>query len=144
MVTRRTRLIASAVLVAIASLVVPLGLPRVCGHPQPTPRRRPRAARPSQHPRPVILVHGTWADAQTTWKTLEPTRSRPGLLRLHDHLGKPRRGSLQNLFDLVGGDSIRNSARSLASFVDGERRQTAPARSTSSATHRGPWVAVST
>lgn len=124
MVTRRTRLIASAVLVAIASLVVSLSASPASAAPQPTPAASP-ACRPSvQHPRPVILVHGTWADAQTTWKTLEPTLRDQGYCVYTITYGKRATGSLQNLFDLVGGDSIRNSARSLASFVDGVRRQT--------------------
>lgn len=88
--------------------------------PAPAQVCRPTA----EHPRPVVLVHGTWSEAASTWEKLEPALREQGYCVFTITYGKRTPGSLQNLFDLVGGGSIRDSARTLASFVDGVRRQT--------------------
>ena len=122
--TARRRMIAvacaiSAVIATIGSVVS-----------APTASAAPAPADPSscqlsdEHPRPVVLVHGTWANADVTWDKLAPALRSQGICVFTITYGKHKRGSLQNLFDLVGGDSIRSSARTLATFVDDVRRQT--------------------
>ncbi|PVY34437.1 lipase (class 2) [Williamsia muralis] len=80
------------------------------------------------HPRPVVLVHGTWADMATTWKTLSPALKAEGYCVFALNYGTRAPGTLQNLLDLVGGDTIERSARSLGDFVSRVRTATGAAQ----------------
>lgn len=70
-----------------------------------------------EHPRPIVLVHGTWADMATTWKTLSPALKAEGYCVYALNYGTRDPQSGQNLLDLVGGNTIRHSADALAEFV---------------------------
>jgi triacylglycerol esterase/lipase EstA (alpha/beta hydrolase family) len=73
---------------------------------------------PSQaHPRPIVLVHGTWADMAATWKTLAPALKAEGYCVFALNYGTREPGTAQNLLDLVGGNTIEQSTRALADFV---------------------------
>lgn len=123
MVRGRMTRIAAAVLM-VTGVAVATASPASAAPPESTPSPA-HICRPSaEHPRPVVLVHGTWADADKTWRSLEPALRGQGFCVFTITYGRRAPGSLQNLFDLVGGDSIRNSARALATFVDGIRRDT--------------------
>lgn len=76
------------------------------------------------HPRPVVLVHGTWADMAMTWKTLAPALRDEGYSVFALNYGTRQPGTGHNLFDLVGGSTIEQSARDLAVFVDRVRATT--------------------
>ena len=76
------------------------------------------------HPRPVVLVHGTWADMATTWKTLAPALKAEGYCVFALNYGTRAPGTALNLLDLVGGDTIKRSARSLGDFVSRVRTAT--------------------
>ncbi|WP_445548337.1 MULTISPECIES: esterase/lipase family protein [unclassified Frankia] len=71
-------------------------------------------ARPSaEHPRPVVLVHGTFGNARDYWITTAPVLAAAGftVFRL-DY------GALPGIPVLHGLDSIEKSAQQLAAFVD--------------------------
>ena len=70
------------------------------------------------HPRPVVLVHGTWADMALTWGTLAPALKAEGYCVFALNYGGKRPGAPGNLFGLVGGSTIEQSARDLAEFID--------------------------
>lgn len=76
------------------------------------------------HPRPVILVHGTWSSASLTWNTLAPALKERGLCVFAPTYGTYQRGTAQNLLDMFGGNDIARSARELASYVTRVRRAT--------------------
>jgi triacylglycerol esterase/lipase EstA (alpha/beta hydrolase family) len=82
----------------------------------------------AEHPRPVVLVHGTWADMSTTWQALSPALKNEGYCVYALNYGAGVPGSGQNLLDLVGGDTVVRSARTLAEFVTQVRRQTGAAQ----------------
>lgn len=82
----------------------------------------------AEHPRPVVLVHGTWADVDTTWKSLATTLKDEGYCAYALNYGKSVPGSGQNLLDLAGGDTVVRSAQTLARFVTQVRTQTGAAQ----------------
>ncbi|ORM25209.1 lipase [Williamsia sp. 1135] len=107
----------AALLLGLIALIPP------AAHGAPAPNEAPAGAndwscRPGEaHPRPVVLVHGTWADMATTWKSLSPALKEQGycVFALNYGTSDPQTG--QNLLDLVGGNSIERSAATLAEFV---------------------------
>ncbi|HEX2391679.1 MAG TPA: alpha/beta fold hydrolase [Solirubrobacterales bacterium] len=67
------------------------------------------------HPRPVILVHGTFADMSDSWQALSP------LLKNHGYcVFALNYGSYQGsgALGIYGVGEIRNSAQELSAFVD--------------------------
>lgn len=80
------------------------------------------------HPRPVVLIHGTWADMATTWKALSPALKAEGYCVFALNYGTRDLKSGQNLLDLVGGDTISRSAGTLADFVSRVRSATGAAQ----------------
>ena len=92
----------------------------VSGYAHISPTASPPGAnrwhcRPSRaHPRPVVLVHGTFADMSDSWRALSPLLVNHGYcvfaLNYGGHGGSGRRG-------IYGVGSIEASARQLASFI---------------------------
>ncbi len=82
----------------------------------------------AEHPRPVVLVHGTWAGMSDTWKVLSPALKEAGYCVFALDYGKRAPGSVQNLFNMVGGDTIASSAKTLATFVNRVRQGTGAAQ----------------
>lgn len=80
------------------------------------------------HPRPVVLIHGTWADMATTWKTLSPALKAEGYCVFALNYGMRDLRTGQNLLDLVGGDTINRSAGTVAGFVSRVRSATGAAQ----------------
>ncbi|MBT0565772.1 alpha/beta fold hydrolase [Williamsia sp. CHRR-6] len=96
---------------------------------QPAPASPPGSndfsCRPSAaHPRPVVLVHGTWSDRAGTWKTLSPALADAGYCVFAVSYGQHQPGSTDNLLNMFGGNSIERSAHDLAAFVDRVRMRT--------------------
>lgn len=85
---------------------------------------RPSAA----HPRPVVLVHGTWSTMTDTWKVLAPALKKEGWCVFALDYGKREPNSLENLLNLAGGDAIAQSAGTLARFVTRVRTATRAAQ----------------
>ncbi|PYE13118.1 lipase (class 2) [Williamsia limnetica] len=77
-----------------------------------------------EHPRPVVLVHGTWANMVTTWDTLSPTLKSQGYCVFALNYGTRDLSTGENLLDMVGGNTISRSARTLAGFVSKVRAAT--------------------
>jgi pimeloyl-ACP methyl ester carboxylesterase len=69
----------------------------------------------SAHPRPVVLVHGTFADMSDSWQALSPLLKNNGwcvfALNYGSYAGS---GSI----GIYGTGEIRNSAKELSAFVD--------------------------
>ncbi|WP_299571613.1 alpha/beta fold hydrolase [uncultured Williamsia sp.] len=109
-----------------AALVAMLAIPaQAAAAPHPSSGINTPTCRPSaEHPRPVVLVHGTWANPAKTWEKLAPALRDQGFCVYTISYGKRQSASPQNLLDLFGGNSIRQSARTLGSFVDTVRKET--------------------
>ncbi|MGZ8176765.1 esterase/lipase family protein [Williamsia sp. SKLECPSW1] len=109
-----------------AALVAMLAIPaQAAAAPQPSSGINNPTCRPSaEHPRPVVLVHGTWSNPTKTWEKLAPALRDQGFCVYTISYGKRQSASPQNLLDLFGGNSIRQSARTLGSFVDTVRKET--------------------
>lgn len=118
----------AAVLAAVAAILV--GIPaQAAAAPRPTSGINDTTCRPSSaHPRPVVLVHGTWSNPTKTWEKLAPALRDQGYCVYTISYGKRQTANLQNLLDLFGGDSIRESARMLGKFVDTVRAETGAAQ----------------
>ncbi len=72
-----------------------------------------------EHPRPVVLVHGTFNNRASTWNALSPLLKNKGYCVFSLNFGARRRGSA------IGAiASIDESAKELARFVDGVLRTT--------------------
>ncbi|KQR96632.1 lipase [Williamsia sp. Leaf354] len=137
---RRVRLVfdrarvARLLVIALLSIAGPLGAIGSAGAaPAPaTPATggyNSSSCRPAPaHPRPVILVHGTWTDSAQTWQALAPALAGQGYCVFAIDYGRRAAGSTENLMDLAGGDTITRSATTLARFVDRVRRETGSAR----------------
>ncbi|MDH6279133.1 esterase/lipase family protein [Prescottella agglutinans] len=79
------------------------------------------SCRPSpQHPRPVVLVHGTGMSMQETWGTVSPVLRNEGYCVFALNYGVAAQS--------WGSGDIRNSARELAGFVDTVRARTGAAQ----------------
>ena len=91
----------------------------------------PAAADPAgscspEHPRPVVLVHGTWVDGPDTWSTLTPQLEAEGYCVFTLEYGY-RAEPGENLLQTYGGDDIATSARELRAYVDDVRSRTGAA-----------------
>lgn len=69
-----------------------------------------------KHPRPVILVHGTWVDQYQSFAALAPRLAKQGYCVFSLNLGKTQ-GANYALARLYGTNDIMASARELAEFV---------------------------
>lgn len=79
------------------------------------------SCRPSpQHPRPVVLVHGTGMSMQETWGAISPSLSSEGYCVFALNYGIAAQS--------WGTGDIRNSARELAGFVETVRARTGAAQ----------------
>jgi triacylglycerol esterase/lipase EstA (alpha/beta hydrolase family) len=120
----------TAVVVAVSALLLAVGAPAVAvADPViPSPAQAPTEGLegandfscrpPAEHPRPVVLVHGTWADAQASWKSLVPVLKSEGYCVFALDYGYKATLSYGNPLNLFGGDDIAQSAQELGRFVD--------------------------
>jgi triacylglycerol esterase/lipase EstA (alpha/beta hydrolase family) len=76
------------------------------------------------HPRPVVLVHGTFQSPASTWQDLAPTLARRGVCVFALGYGTRTGPAPVNIFDMWGGNDIALSSRELASFVSAVVRRT--------------------
>jgi triacylglycerol esterase/lipase EstA (alpha/beta hydrolase family) len=67
------------------------------------------------HPRPVVLVHGTFADRSNSWQALSPLLKNNGWCVFALNYGSY---SGSGAIGVYGVGEIRNSAQELAAFVD--------------------------
>lgn len=106
---------------ASANAELPVIYNGVLGYAHISPTASPPGAndwscKPSAaHPRPVVLVHGTFADMSDSWQALSPLLKNNGwcvfALNYGSYAGS---GSL----GIYGVGEIRNSAKELSAFVD--------------------------
>lgn len=85
---------------------------------------RPTAA----HPRPVVLVHGTWVGMVDTWQDLAPALAAEGYCVFALNYGQAAGLGQGNFLRMFGGADIAESARQLAGFVDQVRAVTGAAQ----------------
>jgi triacylglycerol esterase/lipase EstA (alpha/beta hydrolase family) len=83
----------------------------------------PRAA----HPRPVVLVHGTWAN-QNTWDVLAPRLKAEGYCVFSLNYGRDLTSVMGRRPGFYGTGDIRISADQLAAFIDTVRGATRSAQ----------------
>lgn len=90
------------------------------GHPEASPAgANDWSCRPSErHPRPVVLVHGTWENRYDNFARLSPALKRDGYCVFALNYGDSD-ADLTSVPEFVkGSGDIRRSARELAAFVD--------------------------
>ncbi|MCW3068868.1 MAG: lipase class 2 [Solirubrobacterales bacterium] len=136
----RHRLIALTAAAALGSAVaastsqaaeLPVVYNGVLGYAQSSPTASPPGANnwsckpPAAHPRPVILVHGTFEDMSGNWQALSPLLSNHRYCVFALNYGSYE-GSGQ--FGIYGTGDIAKSAEQLASFVAQVRAATGAAR----------------
>jgi triacylglycerol esterase/lipase EstA (alpha/beta hydrolase family) len=103
------------------SFVVALGYS--IGHPAAgPPGSKDWSCRPSaRHPRPVVLVHGTWENRYNNFAKLSPVLGRDGYCVFALNYGDSD-ADLTSVPEFVkGSGDIRRSAKELAAFVDDVR-----------------------
>ncbi|MFC9551166.1 esterase/lipase family protein [Rhodococcus sp. NPDC056960] len=76
------------------------------------------------HPRPVVLVHGTWTGMLGTWKDLAPALTAQGYCVFALNYGQAAGLTEGNMMRMFGGADIAESAQQLAGFVDQVRTAT--------------------
>ncbi|WP_378733879.1 esterase/lipase family protein [Nocardia brasiliensis] len=79
------------------------------------------------HPRPVVLVHGTWGN-QNDWNVLAPQLKAEGYCVFSLNYGRDTTSVLGALPGMYGTGDIRSSAGELAAFVDRVRAATGAAK----------------
>jgi triacylglycerol esterase/lipase EstA (alpha/beta hydrolase family) len=113
-----------------ASADLPVIYNGVYGYAHVSPTASPPGAndwscKPSAaHPRPVVLVHGTFADMSDSWQALSPLLKNNGYCVFALNYG-PYAGS--GAIGVYGTGEIRNSAQELNAFVDKVRAATGAA-----------------
>jgi triacylglycerol esterase/lipase EstA (alpha/beta hydrolase family) len=77
------------------------------------------SCRPStRHPRPVVLVHGTWENRYNNFAQLSPALKRDGYCVFALNYGDTDDNLLSQPEFIKGNGDIRTSAKELATFVD--------------------------
>lgn len=114
-------LIMSAAVAAPAQAELPVIYSGTLGYAHVSPTASPPGAndwscKPSSaHPRPVVLVHGTFADMSDSWQALSPLLKNNGWCVFALNYGSYEgSGSI----GIYGVGEIRNSAKELSTFVD--------------------------
>lgn len=82
---------------------------------------------PSAHPRPVVLVHGTWGN-QSSWDVLSPQLKAQGLCVFSLNYGYAPYSVRGVDPGVYGTADMRSSAKELAQFVDRVRAATGAAK----------------
>jgi triacylglycerol esterase/lipase EstA (alpha/beta hydrolase family) len=113
--------LASLALAASASAQLPVIYNGVLGYAHVSPTASPPGAndfscKPSAaHPRPVVLVHGTFADMSDSWQALSPLLANNGYCVFALNYGSANGSGAVGIYGI--GD-IRQSAAELSAFVD--------------------------
>jgi triacylglycerol esterase/lipase EstA (alpha/beta hydrolase family) len=122
--TSLASLLAAAALLALAGPATAQQLPVIyngaLGYAHTSPTASPPGANepctPSAaHPRPVVLVHGTFADMSNSWQALSPLLHNRGYCVFALDYGAANGSGAVGIY---GVGDIRESAAQLASFVD--------------------------
>jgi len=120
-------LIMSAAVAAPAQAELPVIYSGTLGYAHVSPTASPPGAndwscKPSAaHPRPVVLVHGTFADMSDSWQALSPLLKNNGWCVFAFNYGSYA-GS--DAIGVYGVGEIRSSAQELSAFVDEVRAAT--------------------
>jgi len=116
-----TAVLAAALAAPASAHTLPVVYNGVLGYAQTHPTASPPGANDwsceptAAHPRPVVLVHGTFADMSDSWQALSPLLKNNGwcvfALNYGSYAGSGALG-------IYGTGEIRNSAKELSAFVD--------------------------
>jgi triacylglycerol esterase/lipase EstA (alpha/beta hydrolase family) len=110
-----------AVVAAPASADLPVIYNGIYGYAHTSPTASPPGANDfsckptAAHPRPVVLVHGTFADMSNSWQAISPLLKNNGYCVFALNYGSYN-GS--GAIGVYGVGEIRNSAKELSAFVD--------------------------
>jgi triacylglycerol esterase/lipase EstA (alpha/beta hydrolase family) len=111
----------SAIVAAPAYAELPVIYSGAYGYAHVSPTASPPGAndwtcKPSSaHPRPVVLVHGTFADMSDSWQALSPLLKNNGWCVFALNYGSYAGSGAVGIY---GTGEIRNSAKELSAFVD--------------------------
>ena len=120
-VTLLTAIVASFAFAATASAQLPVIYNGVLGYAHISPTASPPGAndfscKPSAaHPRPVVLVHGTFADMADSWQALSPLLANNGYCVFALNYGAANGSGAVGIYGIA---DIRTGAAELSTFVD--------------------------
>lgn len=123
-IRRRVAIIPSAILLGASVAFAGIGMAQADPVvPASAPQTLPGVndwgcAPPDEHPHPIVLVHGTWSDAESTWSTLGPELADAGYCVFAPDYGDDGKVLDGNGLGMAGGAAISWSAEQLAEFVD--------------------------
>ena len=116
-----TALAASAIAATSSQAALPVLYNGIAGYAHASSTASPPGAnnwscKPSAaHPRPVVLVHGTFADMSDSWQALSPLLYHNGYCVFALNYGSY---AFSGLLGIYGTGNIAQSAKQLSSFVD--------------------------
>ncbi|MFI8568061.1 alpha/beta fold hydrolase [Rhodococcus sp. NPDC078407] len=80
------------------------------------------------HPRPVVLLHGTWENAFNNFARMSPALKKEGYCIFALNYGDTDSSAIGNIKSLRGTDSVASSAKEIATYIDAVRAATGSAQ----------------
>ncbi|MCJ0890889.1 triacylglycerol lipase [Rhodococcus sp. ARC_M5] len=80
------------------------------------------------HPRPVVLLHGTWENAFNNFARMSPALKKEGYCVFALNYGDTDSSAVGQIKSLRGTDSVASSAKEIATYIDAVRAATGSAQ----------------
>ncbi len=80
------------------------------------------------HPRPVVLLHGTWENAFNNFARMSPALKKEGYCVFALNYGDTDSSAIGHIKSLRGTDSVASSAKEIATYIDAVRAATGSAQ----------------